>query len=391
MRNFLIKNLFINMNYIYIKELKKFFFILSFLIILIDFNKDKTIKNIILLKGRKYLDSCLKGKLINKNINKKNEIIKISAIIPIFNCQNSVISVIRSIQNQNMHELEILLVNDNSKDNSSKLIQKLQKEDHRIKIINNKKNMGTLYSRCIGVLEAKGKYIFPLDNDDMIFDKNIFNIVYKEAVIHNYDIIGFKHIQANDYKANIKEMKEGCHMHNNEFVIYQPKLSLFCISRNDKFSINEVHIWSKSIKTSIYQKSVNAIGKKRYSLFISWGEDIAMVFTLFNFAKSYRYMLNYGLFRCNIKSSASNIMPSSNKLLGDLLFLDIIYSFTKNTLKDKKFVVYKAIQIKFRISNSSLNLFNKNYLILLLKRIFNCNYISKKDKDLFKEIYKNII
>ena len=376
--------------YLY-KRIKKIFFIFSFLIILIDFNKDKNLKNIILIKGRKYLDFCLKGKLINNNIYKKYEIIKISAIIPIFNCQNSIKSVLRSIQNQKMYELEILLVNDNSKDNSSQVIQKLQKEDHRIKLINNKKNMGTLYSRCIGVLEAKGKYIFPLDNDDMIFDKNIFNIVYKEAEIHNYDIIGFKHLQANDYKANIKEMKDGCHMHNNEFVIYQPKLSLFGISKNDMFEIKEVHIWSKSIRTSIYQIAVNAVGAKRYSLFINWAEDTSMVFTLFNFAKSYRYLSLYGLFRYNRNSSASNTMPLSNRLLGDLFLLDLIFSFTKNTLKDKKFVVYKAIQIKLRISNLSVNLFNKNYLILLLKRIFNCNYISEKDKDTLKEIYKNII
>jgi glycosyltransferase involved in cell wall biosynthesis len=364
---------------------------LSFLFILIDFNKDKNLKNIILLKGRKYLDFCLKGRLINNNIYKKYEVIKITAIIPIFNCEYSIKSVIRSIQNQKMYELEILLVNDNSKDNSSQIIQKLQKEDHRIKIINNKKNMGTLYSRCIGVLEAKGKYIFPLDNDDLIFDNNIFNIVYKEAVIHNYDIIGFKHIQANDYKANINEMKNGCHMHDNEFIIYQPKLSLFSISKNNKFVINEVHIWSKSIRTSLYQMAVNALGAKRYSLFVSWAEDTSMVFTLFNFAKSYRYMKFYGIFRYNRQSSASNKMPLSNRLLGDLFLLDLIFSFTKNTQEDKKFVVYKAIQIKARISTISLNLFNKNYLILLLKKIFNCNFISKNDKDLLKEIYKNII
>lgn len=217
-----------------------------------------------------------------------------------------------------------------------------------------------------GVRSKRKIYIFPLDNDDMIFDKNIFNIVYKEAEIHNYDIIGFKHMQANDYKANIKEMKDGCHMYNNEFVIYQPKLSLFGISKNDMFEIKEVHIWSKSIRTSIYQIAVNAVGAKRYSLFINWAEDTSMVFTLFNFEKLYRYLSLYGLFRYNRNSSVSNIMPLSNRLLGDLFLLDLIFSFTKNTLKDKKFVVYKAIQIKLLISNLSVNLFNKNYLILLI-------------------------
>ena len=70
----------------------------------------------------------------------------------------------------------------------------IQINDKRIKLINNKKNMGTLYSRSIGVLKAKGKYLFPLDNDDMFFDDDVFNIVYNEAYNFNYDIVCFKTI-----------------------------------------------------------------------------------------------------------------------------------------------------------------------------------------------------
>ena len=78
--------------------------------------------------------------------------------------------------------------------------------------------MGTLYSRSIGVLQSKGKYIFPLDNDDMFFDNDVFDIVYEEAYNFKYDIIGFKTIQAKNIIANIYEVKEGCHMHNNKFM-----------------------------------------------------------------------------------------------------------------------------------------------------------------------------
>ena len=112
-------------------------------------------------------------------LNYKNK--KISVVIPIFNCQDSILFVIRSIQNQNMFEIEIILVNDHSSDDSLKIIRNIQKEDNRIIIINNKKNKGTFYSRSIGVLESKGEYIFPLDNDDMVFDRDVFDIVYKEA------------------------------------------------------------------------------------------------------------------------------------------------------------------------------------------------------------------
>ena len=72
-----------------------------------------------------------------------------------------------------MSKIEIILV----KDNSSKIIEELSLEDPRIKIINNQKNMGTLFSRNIGILNSNGKYIMNLDNDDLFIDKDVFNTV----------------------------------------------------------------------------------------------------------------------------------------------------------------------------------------------------------------------
>jgi glycosyltransferase involved in cell wall biosynthesis len=224
-----------------------------------------------------------------------------------------------------MNEIEIILVNDKSEDNSLRIIENIQKDDKRIKIINNKKNKGTLYSRSIGVLQSKGKYILPLDNDDMFFDEDVFDFVYKEAEDFNYDITGFKVIQANNYKARINEMQDGCHMHNNSFTVNQPDLGLFGISEKNRFKIVEVHIWSKCIKNYIYKKEVNALGSEKYSLFLSWAEDTSMVFILFNIAQSYRYVTKYGIFRLNRKLSASESMPNSHKLFGDIFFLDVIF------------------------------------------------------------------
>ena len=61
-------------------------------------------------------------------------------------------------------------------------------EDHRIKIINNKKNMGILYSRSIGVLFSNGNYIFPLDSDDMLLSNDVFKFIYNEIKDNNIDI-----------------------------------------------------------------------------------------------------------------------------------------------------------------------------------------------------------
>jgi len=115
---------------------------------------------------------------VNKNNYTLSGNPKISVVIPLYNCRNVILRAIRSVQNQNMNDTEIILVDDLSKDNTSSYVDQLQQEDSRIKIIKNKKNMGTLYSRSIGVLSAKGEYIFSLDNDDMYLDYDLFTTVY---------------------------------------------------------------------------------------------------------------------------------------------------------------------------------------------------------------------
>ena len=117
--------------------------------------------------------------LLFSNISiKTNKNPKVSVVVPAYNIQKYIKQAIRSIQNQEMVDLDIVIVNDFSTDNTSKIIEEIMKEDKRIKLLNNKKNMGLLYTRCIGTLTAKGNYIFPLDGDDMILDKDIINKIY---------------------------------------------------------------------------------------------------------------------------------------------------------------------------------------------------------------------
>ena len=79
--------------------------------------------------------------------------------MPLYNCEKTIRASLNSIIFQNMENIEIILINDFSNDNTLKIIKNLKKNEQRIILINNKKNMGTLYSRSIGVLKAKGEYL----------------------------------------------------------------------------------------------------------------------------------------------------------------------------------------------------------------------------------------
>ena len=177
-----------------------------------NFSKDVIVNKISKKLSKKrainYMNICLKGLLINyNNISLNiNNAPKISVIIPLYNCEQFIKYSIRSIQNQKMKDFEIILINDNSKDGSLNLVESLQKEDKRIRILNNKKNMGTLYSRSIGTLNARGEYIFPLDNDDMFSYEDIFDTIYNISKYQKYDIVEFKTFDVPDY-INIKKFK----------------------------------------------------------------------------------------------------------------------------------------------------------------------------------------
>ena len=82
--------------------------------------------------GINYLNKCLNKKIIIKNNDMINSP-KISVIIPVYNCQNSIQISIKSIQYQKLKEYEIILVNDYSNDKSLEIIENIKKYDKRIK------------------------------------------------------------------------------------------------------------------------------------------------------------------------------------------------------------------------------------------------------------------
>ena len=155
----------------------------------------------------------------------------------------------------------MLLINDFSEDNSKQIIENMKIKDPRILLINNKNNKGTFYSRNIGVLAAKGKYIFSLYDDDMFSSENIFYKIYNEAEKYNYDIIGFKALYGNSYNPKINQIYDEPFIKKKQnIIVYQPKLHFLSLINRD------VHIWGKCIKNKIYKKALNTLGKKRYSI-----------------------------------------------------------------------------------------------------------------------------
>ena len=355
--------------------------------ILFIFSKiNKSYREEALKSGRNYLNKCLEGKI--KNITFKNSLRpKISILVPVYNSQRTIKSAIRSIQNQNMIDIEIILINDFSKDNSSQIIEKIQEQDPRIIIINNKKNMGILYSRSIGVLKSRGKYILNLDHDDMFFDEDVFDKIYQSAERGYFDIISFMEVQGDDYYINIKDMKDGiCTNHPNNLIIRQPELSYYTLFKNEEFSLVDIQIWGKLFKTKVYKAAVNLLGQKRYSVFNTINEDMIGIFSICNIAQSYKYIRKYGLFHFTSNSTASQTISKEHYMEMEVFFCDVIFDLSIANSKKYSAIIATRLRTMFYFSLSKD--ITKRYLLYVLKKIINSKFVEEKYKEKIIKEYK---
>ena len=144
-------------------------------------------------KIENYLKKCSNPESSYTSKIKVSDNPKISIISPIYNTGKFLLRLLRSIQYQNFNDVEIILIDDCSEDNSLELMKKYQKEDIRIKLIKNKKNMGTFYSRNVGILKSIGNFIMIPDPDDILLE-NSLKYFYHFSNKYKYELVRYRHL-----------------------------------------------------------------------------------------------------------------------------------------------------------------------------------------------------
>ncbi len=91
---------------------------------------------------------------------------KLSIILPTYNIEKHILQTVKSITEQTYKNLEIIVIDDNSSDETLNIIKEIASNDDRIKIFRNKKNIGPGPSRNLGIKKSTGYYITFMDHDD---------------------------------------------------------------------------------------------------------------------------------------------------------------------------------------------------------------------------------
>lgn len=171
---------------------------------------------------------------------------EISIIIPVYGVEKYIQECISSVQKQSLKNVEILTVNDQSTDNSQKLIDDMAKKDPRIKPIILPKNVGQGMARNAGLEAAKGEFIFFLDADDYFVANDCLQKALDYAKKHSSDMVRLSksHERVETIKGEyIEDRKDKCEAF---FIEKQHSQSL----KENKELIQSRHFW-----TFLYRKN----------------------------------------------------------------------------------------------------------------------------------------
>ena len=127
--------------------------------------------------------------------------IKVSVIIPVYNSQQYLKQCLDNVVNQTLRDIEIIIVNDGSTDNSLLIIQEYANKYKNIKVIN-KQNEGCYKARNVGLETSTGEYISFLDSDDYI-ETTIYEKLYLKAKQTDADIVSSNYYILQDNKLKL--------------------------------------------------------------------------------------------------------------------------------------------------------------------------------------------
>lgn len=316
---------------------------------------------------------------------------KISIIIPIYNVEKYLDKCIDSALKQTYTNLEIILVNDGSKDNGLDICKKYESMDNRVVLID-KANAGVWLARYDGIKKATGSYISFMDADDYI-EKDYIEKLYFKAKENDYDIVacGFKRIDDETGKVFSTEM--------NSF-------GSLVIEKNKNFeeviSVN-TSLWNKLYKRELFNNLPDLKTKPKVL------EDMMFLILVYQYANKIAFV-NDLLYNYIVREkSAISTIKQSDILTTEKAMLEIKDIYMKNNPSKELVNVFSSmvflhfgISLTFRLSyDKNVNLkkelseikhfINSNFKDWKKSKYLKLSYIlSKKSKNLKLGIMKKV-
>ena len=299
---------------------------------------------------------------------------KVSIIVPSYNVEKYIEKTIKSILNQTMTNIEIICVNDGSKDATLTILKKMQEQDERITVID-KENEGIWKARLDGIKNATGDFIAFIDADDYIEPRYIEKL-YNNIIANNSDIAicGFKRIDEKTNKVLSKEMK-----YKEDRIIEKD------VNFEEIISINSA-VWNKMYKASILKEIKNFKNPPRKL------EDVIFILLVYLRTKKISFVNDYLYNYMVIEGSAMNTLKKEEIAETQEVILQIKQEYLKNNCSQQTMEILSSIaflhfgvSIMLRISDDNDYNFKEEYDNNL--KYLNDNFSEWKKTKYLKIIY----
>ena len=338
----------------------------------------KCIISFYIIITEKYLKLCNKTNIYRFYFPNKSKKPKVSIISPIYNNGKYLYRFLNSIYNQNFNEIEIILIDDFSSDNTLNLIKLYQKRDKRIILIRNKKNCGTFKSRNLGILASKGEYVILPDPDD-ILSRNSLKTLYILANKYKYEMIRFNIYFGNNriyLYSQIKAIKSKA--------VFKPEIQIYLYYATGKLKYIDYNVANKFIKRMALIKALNLLGKKYLNIYLKTFEDQLLNFILYRTVSSFYFLKRIGYYYIINPSSITSKDYDSEYVKNSFINLKIIFSFSKNNNIEKNmfneffnfFVIGKSM-----LNRTNLMTDNKEFFIKAMNMFIQNDFVSIKVKN----------
>lgn len=237
----------------------------------------------------------------------------LSVVVPVYNSEKKIEQCIRSIINQTYNNLEIIIINDGSKDGSCKLCEEFAVKDARIKLMN-KPHLGVVAARKTGISMATGEYITFVDSDDWIeldYYERLMNCI-KEC-----DVLITGHFAEVNQKVIKQPIKIGIYYENRQEFVRKKLFSKYSHDAVSSF------LWDKIFKTDLVKTAVEQVYDQ---LYIS--EDKCIVVQTILLAKTINVTDEIGYHYYKTENSLTNSVHDDY-----LNNMNLFYQCMKNILK----------------------------------------------------------
>lgn len=204
---------------------------------------------------------------------------KISIIIPVYNTEEYLEQCLDSVLNQTLSDIEVICVDDFSKDRSYEILQSYQNRDARVKVFHFEEAKSALQARKTGVMAAEGEYIMFLDADDYL-EPIACEKLYKKTKEENVDILHFSSSVVNCANVNPNRIE-----HNEELIRPLTKKltgeDIFTACFLDKKYF--IQLWNKVYRTSVCKKAFSDIE----DIYLPKAQDFYTYYVISHYAESY--------------------------------------------------------------------------------------------------------